>query len=357
VDLNPQLYAALKRKFNGNVRIVNEGIKNVWRTVFKGDKKERELISRGQNFATDCPFCNDTRQRLYISYEWGVDDPITGRPDLRLANCFNEQCLSYNPHYREVLFFEILYGKPINRTAIRPGRIREPGTYTPPGVTVPINELATDHIAYQYLANRGFNLTILSKVYKISWCQSSDNKMVANRIIIPIISEDKEIGWLGRLAHDSALASSSGRKIPKYYNMPNLRSERLLYNFDLAKQFKTLIIVEGAFDSIVVGAPSVGVFGKTVSNYNLDRLMSHVTKNDVLVVIAFDPDKPANDRQSKHHIEVASNKFKHFHQKVMSLYLPTGTDPASLGRSQFKQLLYEAANMQNFKLDFTRIVH
>jgi DNA primase len=135
--------------------------------------------------------------------------------------------------------------------------------------------------------------------------------------------------------------------------MAGMQVSRILYNFDTAKRFKTVILVEGAFDAIRVGPPAVAVLGRSISTHNVDKLVSLVSRTGATIVVALDPDISKTDKQSRHHIEVAVNKIKHHYSKVMPLYLTSGSDPASLTRQEFRRLLYESAAAQNVTLDFS----
>lgn len=48
----------------------------------------------------NCPWCLDTRQRLYINHQWGEPDPVTGGKKLHLAHCFNEGCVDSYPRQK-----------------------------------------------------------------------------------------------------------------------------------------------------------------------------------------------------------------------------------------------------------------
>jgi len=354
--LNKQLFDALNKKFknSGGVRIVNEGVQNQWQRVWKHGKWRREIITHGENYFVNCPYCNDTRCRCYINYEFGTvaDD---GSLNLNLIKCFNEECFIYVPERRNIFFMEVLFGRPVSKAAIKQGVIRDPGEYVSPGETIPLHKLDLSHPAVTYLRGRGFNPSILSLVHKLSWCTVSDFKYAQSRIIIPVVENGKECGWLARIAQDGDFYDSAGKKIPKYYNSRGFSSSRHLYNFDRAKHYRTIILVEGAFDALKVGPPAMALFGKSISSYNVEKLASVVRRNDALVVVALDPDKSKTDRSARHHIEVAVNKIKYSHTKVMPFYLPSGTDPAKLTREQFWQLLYAAASVQGFTLDFSTV--
>jgi len=344
---NEILFRQLQHKF-GTVLLANAGVANEWRTTTRNGKLTREIVVHGEQLRVACPWCGETRNRLYFNYEWATVDPITGDNRLWLVRCMNEDCLQTYPHRRGIMFSEILFGKPVLRQNIRPGIQRQPGVYVSPGATVPLTDLDPTHPAIQYLADRNFCVKTLSLVYKVSWCESSPREIGAqNRIIIPAFSDGKEVGWSGRI-----LPSDSVTKA-KYRHMPGFQTSRHLYNFDTAKRYKTVIIVEGMLDCIRVGPPAVAVLGRSISTHNVDRLVSVASRNDIQIVVALDPDISKTDKQSRHHIEVAVSKIKHHYSKVMPLYLTSGSDPASLTRQEFRRLLYESAAAQNVTLDFS----
>jgi len=334
--------------------VANQGIQNQWHTTYKGNTLQRELTDHGEQYRCHCPFCNDTRHRCYVNYEFGVVDPF-GQSNLHLIKCFNEECFTYDPEKRNIFFMEVLYGRPVLKSSIQSGKIRQPGEYTSPGTTIPIHKLDPTHSAITYLTSRGFDPIVLWHVYKVSWCTQSNLRFAQSRIIIPVIENGVECGWLARIAQNGDFMDEAGRRMPKYYNMPGFQSQKHLYNFDQAKNYKTIILVEGALDAIKVGPPAIALLGKSVSTVNVERLVSFADRNDVLIVVCLDPDKPVTDRSSKHHIEVAVSKLKRQYSKVMPMYLPTGSDPASLDRSEFRRLLNEAAEKEGIKLDFSRI--
>src|SRR4051794_18793914 len=47
----------------------------------------------GEQYRVCCPFCPDTRKRLYINHRWGLFDERTRSKNLWLAKCYNEDCL------------------------------------------------------------------------------------------------------------------------------------------------------------------------------------------------------------------------------------------------------------------------
>src|SRR5579862_7193886 len=94
--LNPRLHARLVERF-GRVGISNDGqalqVTHMPDYVHRKGRLKAHVSSWGETYKVNCPFCSDTRGRLYISHRWGVRDPRTGDDLLHLAFCHNEECL------------------------------------------------------------------------------------------------------------------------------------------------------------------------------------------------------------------------------------------------------------------------
>jgi len=358
--LNEQLYKNLCRKFNhaGGVQMANEGLANVWRVTTVEGRKRRELEDHGEQYRVCCPWCNDTRHRLYVNYEFGTMDP-DGRVVLFPIQCFNEACMSSNSDLREIFFHEVMFGRPLNRVFLKPPTVDARPEYVDPGELVSLDRLDRTHPAIEYLKGRGLSVNKLTYLYNLKWCAFSKLSMTRARIIIPYIFEGKEVGWTARLPTDERLHGPDGREIPKYFNMPGFKKEKFLYNFDRAKKYKTIILVEGAFDAIVVGAPAMALCGSSLGVRNCDRLVSLVTRTGADIVVALDPDKPIADRHSKHHLDIVvdklTEKLKGKKNKVLPLWLPPGTDPGSTPSKVFRQLARDAAAEHEVTLDFSTI--
>lgn len=353
--LNPILHAALHRKFKniGDVRVANEGIRNEWHFVLRGEKKRREIKEFGEQYRVNCPFCSDGRHRLYLNYEFGTLDP-DGRVMLGIAECFNENCLTMNPDNRETLFHEVLWGRPVARAHVSTGSVKPPARYIEPGDTTPLHLLDKDHVAVQYLKGRGFEVGVLSRIYGLSWCSKSPMDYAESRIIIPFIQNGKMIGWKARYPYNGDFFTSTGHKIPRYFNMPGMNTSEVLYNWDHAKRYKTIILVEGELDALKQSGPAVGILGKSLSSHNANRIVNLTGRTGATVVVALDPDKDETDKKGLHPIERVCNKLKERDAdiRLLPLYLPLGTDPANYTKKEFQRLLHSAAAEKGMRLEF-----
>src|SRR5687767_12890973 len=89
--LNAFLFGALQACF-GKVLVANEGEHSHvyycpdWT---RGGKPRAETAHSGEYYRVNCPFCTDSRFRLWINHRWGVYDQVTGNYNLHLAHCYN----------------------------------------------------------------------------------------------------------------------------------------------------------------------------------------------------------------------------------------------------------------------------
>src|SRR3954467_12360719 len=128
--LNPALYTRLQEEF-GYVATAHAGVAaNVrYGPDAFSDKIKLQLTSSGEYYRVNCPYCNDSRARLWINHIWGVRDEITGTANLWAAICYNENCLDVSGRLSEL--HERLYGfknvhlrgKPV---VILKGEVEEP---------------------------------------------------------------------------------------------------------------------------------------------------------------------------------------------------------------------------------------
>ena len=113
--LNKGLYSALVSQFR-HVEIGNRGetAHVSYSPIWEPRKvRLRAEVFGGEYYRINCPYCSDTRQRLWISYRWAEVDPRTRSELLHLAICFNEDCIdSYE--VRQDLF-ERVYPWPYRR--------------------------------------------------------------------------------------------------------------------------------------------------------------------------------------------------------------------------------------------------
>jgi DNA primase len=124
----------------------------------------------------------------------------------------------------------------------------------------------------------------------------------------------------------------------------NIGSADLLFNFSLAKQYKTCIITEGVFDALYVGDNAVAAWGKGLKRNHLYWLLK---ANFQKVVLLFDSD--VQDTELEKDAEVLSQFFNTYICK-----LPSG-DPDEYEKKQLYSFLGNSKLYKKCKLDTLQI--
>ncbi len=130
----------------------------------------------------------------------------------------------------------------------------------------------------RYVRERGLALKTLA-TYSIGWCTKG---RYANRLIVPVYQNGELAGWIARLMQTKVPAN-----VKKVVNPPGVNMSKLLFNYDAAKNGKTIVLVEGVFDAMAIGKQAVALFGTNLSHDQLALLQKTKAKR---VVVLFDPD-------------------------------------------------------------------
>lgn len=149
----------------------------------------------------------------------------------------------------------------------------------------------------------------------------TERKMLKDKIVIPIFSEDKCIGV--------GLRDATGTNLPKWYYQPDgIKTSNLLYNFDNAKDADEIILTEGIFDvwaySRIGIDNAVAVFGSSISNEQYKMLM----QTGAGITLSFDNDKAGN--------KCRNQAVELFYAKtdLKNIEFPIGSDPADCTQEQ-----------------------
>lgn len=330
--LNPPLYFELRKVF-GEVRVSNEGERftsRKRRDRSDPSKWSDEILESGEEYRVCCPYCGDTRFRLYINHMWGtIDKPSENEKKKgwkdkgrwrHLIHCFNEDCPM--DHFEEHL-------KPYisRRPHLQPGdfTVEEAILRTDwPGECVPLTKLPGHHPALLYLQGRDFDPAELVDLWGVRYCVHCPESpryaahLIEGRIIIPIYWEGELVGWQARALDNST---------PKYYTMPGMKRRRILYNGDRARQHATGVLVEGVTDAWRVGIRSVGSLGKSVSYFQRLWLGTHFGHKRLLNMM--DPDA-WDDVKWVRKMEEFGRTFS---GEYIDVKLPGVADPAKWSRA------------------------
>jgi len=129
-----------------------------------------------------------------------------------------------------------------------------------------------------YLERRGFTPGIIDK-YKLVIAPSTG--FYANRIIIPIFYNGEIVAFTGR-----DYTGKQERYKHSTVNNSNRRIKELLYNYDMAKNFKHIYLLEGPTDVWRMGDDAVAVFRSHLSAEQR-RLLINLSLDSITII--YDP--------------------------------------------------------------------
>lgn len=346
--LNGALYRALMARFHGHVKVANRGEAQIGEykaDFFDKETMKLDLTQPGEYYMVNCPYCNDTKFRLYINHRWGVIDtrPYAGRNNrnLWLAICYNEKCLQ--THERRLEFYEdeikalpgelgkarILKGKEVKLEDVK---------MEWPGHTTRVDLLPDGHHAKHYLISRNFDPERIGKFYNVQYCADSFRWLARDRIIIPIYEGKDLKGWQARYIGEINWKKEGAP--PKYYTAPGTPRRLLIYNLASAAQYRTGVIVEGPTDVWSFGPMSCCTLGATMTAQQQRRFLSRFKEHSAILL--YDPEEYERDATKK----LVSNFSGQFAKGFASVKLPSGRDPGDLNRSFMRDYVYEKAKEQ-----------
>ncbi len=332
--LNPVLFRRLQEEF-GRVQVSHAGISaNVQyvQNIFRGPMIQglrAQLLTKGEYYRVNCPFCGDSRGRLWINHLWGAPDQTTGSKNLWLAICYNEDCLSnigrpIELYDRLFAFKNVGQRDQISQVVILPGEVEDTTLREVPlpGVVVTLDRMPPTNQVCTYLRSRGLDPVDLGQLFDVSYCVDADGNfpMAQGRIVIPIKMRDMLVGWQCRYPKDIDFKAAN---IPKYYNRPLMARRLMLYNFDNAKKFPYVVVCEGVTDVWNVGAQAVAAFGKHLSQTQVQLICE--TWSDGAVIILLDGDAWEDTVALE---QVFKDKL--YKGTIIPVRLPSDKDPGDL---------------------------
>jgi len=358
MPLNPALYEMLQQKFV-DVRVTNAGERRV--VDYSPDpsrpgRLRTTVRQRGEQYGINCPCCNDSRHRCYVSYQYGERDPKTGSPNHHLWYCHNEQC-HRDPSNRarmQAMLTPSLAGQALaarKRAAVAPAPTTTTSTPQPiaaPEGLTPVDQLPADHPAAQYLSQRGFDLGELCRVWGVCWVHACNNTRpnATGRIAFPIFrpeplfstavdAETVLVGWQARIVPGIRPAAAPDAK---YLSAAGMQKSSLLYGLPQAKQSTgPVVIVEGPTDVWRYGPGAVALLGKDLSTTQRALLLHHFASRHIVVMLDADAQEAAVKIQRD--LQTARGG-----DSVVIARLPEGRDPADLPRAEIQHIV---TNVQN----------
>jgi len=351
--LRPELHRRLiLRSYDhhfGDVKVVheNEEMGYSYRDDDDGrpGRKVLDVHTPGEYYRINCPFCGDTRGRLWINYRWGLFDEQTRTRNLWLCCCYNENCLEDYPHQRRLfeMVFEDLAHRQYRDTydpVVHGERPAPPHEVRPPGPFVyGLQTLEPTHVAVMYLRDRGYDVEWLSRILHVGFCPISypEFRTAQGRIIIPVYHGGLYVGWQARYPYEGEPPGGS----PKYYTMPGMKKTSVLYNYDVASQRPFVVLTEGVTKVWSVGPEAVAQLGDKLSSYQAQL----ITQRWQTAVIYLDGDASGEDGRA----DEAWYALKAVPQRVL-IRLPDGQEPGDFTVEENRRIIYNVAQQQGVTL-------
>ena len=350
--LNPTLYRRLEYVF-GSVKVSSHGLAMVAqreRHPLTG-RMYTEVLSRGEYYCVCCPRCNDTRNRLYISYRFGTQDE-EGYRMLSLVVCYNEDCFRDYHNRREL--YELLETpeETLKRARPKEGRVPEEGDESnlmPAGPVTRLDALPPDHPANVFLAQRGFEPELLGYAYGVGVLDNPRVPPIRGRIYIPIVMGGHLRGWQARRVD---VGPSKGDDKPKWYGAPGMQKSQLLYNLDRASEYGTLVLVEGCSDVWAVGPMGVGILGSSLSPLQARRIAEVCRKQDKTIVLVLDGDEDRGTIDLKRERLTRLVRTVVCPAHIVDVVMWDGLDPGDLDRGVLRQIIEAQAREQGVKIQW-----
>jgi len=350
--LNPTLYEALKAAYK-SVDIYNEDealtlSRLPTRSTLMGrenDKVTSDMVDEGgEYYAVDCPFCKDTRHRLWVCHAWGSKIEVNGQllqVSKGVAHCYNEHCLDSHTNWLD--FCKSVEGtwKPqLITTGSEFERLtgdKETVVEMPP-YNYYVDDPQGSSAVVEYLVDRGYNMHELRTQWDFR--AGKIDFYDVDCVIMPVVCQGKYKFWQARYPFKGKVPEHfrDGRRKPKYYIPAGAKKSRVLYNFDRATQTPIVVLVEGIFDAVRVGMSGVAMFGKKPSTRQQMLLVNHAY--DKTVVWIPDMDDPEALEYARSYTG-KWNSAKMFAGGAHVVTLPDG-DPAEYTRKNLCNLIMKS---------------
>lgn len=265
----------------------------------------------------NCPRCRHTDYRLYVNPTRVRIDSYTGRPRKGWFICF--ECQWRGPLIRLAQELGIEFWESIPDTAELRERLERVGPpqeahsaplQFPDAVPVLVNDLAADYM-------RSRDVSDLDILRSKAFLRTEDHY---RRIYLP------ELDWEGEIRYCVSRGYLPNDPMPKYMSAGDRRG-RGVYRLNEAEPGEDILICEGPFDALVQGENAVALYGTYLSNVQRDALL----RVSDTFSIALDPD-------ARTFASELAQTLKRHKCKVRVLRLPSGADPADLGREYIEHL-------------------
>ena len=284
---------------------------------------------RNQEYAFHCTFCNHHKKKLQInlnSFRWHCW--VCGTGGHNLKQLFKK--LKATKEQFKELFTLLGEYTPIKSD----DSVKFQQTLSLPKEYIPLWEKQNTpdyKRAMLYLKKRNIDLFDIIK-YGIGYCEDG---MYSGRIIVPSFDDGGNLNYfVGRSFYDTKL---------KYKNPAVSKN---IVGFDLFINWnEPIVLVEGVFDAIAIKRNAIPLFGKTIP----DNLMRKIIQNKVKeIYLCLDKDALTDALN-------ISQTLMNTGIRVGMVDLPDDTDPSSIGFEGIHSMLSDTdeltlSNLMRYKL-------
>jgi len=256
----------------------------------------------GGEFVYLCPLCRDKDHGGHLYYN----------PNSEAYYCFKCKLKGYTSTRERA------------KTLVTPEDISLESVSIPKGF-VPIwnmeeREINTQPFLKKFLADKEIypSISYQMQLYFSLWRQA---------ILIPVL-----VNGIIVAAQIRNLIQVEGQ--PKYYPAKGTHPSRYLYNIDKASQYRTVVIVEGPFDTPKVGDNVIALFGTSITKYQFQWLSTLKFDNIILLL-----DSNATVEAFKLSIklsEICSNV------RIAPLKMGGNVGPSAMSKTEIMRTLFHA---------------
>lgn len=197
-------------------------------------------------------------------------------------------------------------------------------------------------IFHKYLRKRGIDLDYACEQ---EWGYSKRG-YTANRLIVPTYMNKRLVMWQARDILEKKHQLWGTKEYRKVLNPKGVSKSKVLYNFDKAKEFEEIVVVEGFIDAAKVGDNAVAINGKSLHAAQLEAFTQTKAKSIVLLLDpdAFEDEKRYANGPKKGRLRKPSSVEKARSMlsvlfDVRTVKLPDGRDAGSYDHDELQSII------------------
>lgn len=327
--LNKPLHDALRSKL-GEVRVTNENQQRVER--YDPRSRTSDVKVRGEHYQVCCPFCDDQKYRLSVSYQYLQRKGLTYEKRTSLIHCYNQGCQEvYEDQFAADLTRRVADARvgSLIDDELPEQHVEMPVSQSdrrlplPPACTL-LRELPSDHEARVFLRGKypGLSERIML-AHNLMWSERSNKRyrFAARRIVFPIYSGGELVSWQGRAIDDDDKL--------RWYSPPGFVKEHV-FNIDSITPIDQAVICEGIPSAIACGLKAVAIYGTSPSQAAINMLAERCQS----VVLATDPDTYVPDNRPGGKGKIAVEDLRHrFEGKLRTALITWPSDVLAAARA------------------------